>query len=541
MKSIRANYIDILGKKIIPAEIKFDKTITCIEPIDEEVSNYIIPGFVDAHVHIESSMLVPSAFAPMAVVHGTVATVSDPHEIANVLGVEGVDFMIENGDQVNFKFNFGAPSCVPATKFETAGAEITSSDIDKLLQRKEIKYLAEMMNWPGVLFKDEEVLKKIAIAKKHGKPVDGHAPGLLGQEAIDYISAGIYTDHECFTYEEALHKVAHGMNILIREGSAAKNFDALIDLLETYPDKIMFCSDDKHPDDLLQHHIDELVRRSLTKGLDLFDVLRVACINPVLYYGLDVGLLRVKDPADFIIIDSVGNDFKVLETYIDGELVAKDGVSSLPKIEVSPLNTFRCFEKQASDFNVHLAGTEARVIEVEDGQLITKSSFISSDLIANENQTNVSSDILKLSVVNRYEDAQPAVAMVKNFGLKKGAIASTVAHDSHNIIAVGTNNADIVEAVNLLIESKGGVAIADGGFKDVLPLEVAGLMSIADGRTVAKKYTEMTAYVKNDLGSKLQSPFMTLSFLALLVIPQLKLSDKGLFDGKAFEFVSVFK
>lgn len=540
METLKTNLIDLFQRKVYPVAITFDTHIREIVPIEESVVGHVLPGFVDAHVHIESSMLPPSEFARLAVVHGTVATVSDPHEIANVLGVEGVNYMIENGSLVDFKFNFGAPSCVPATSFETAGATIDSEDIRGLLERPEIKYLAEMMNWPGVLFKDPEVMKKIAISKELGKPIDGHAPGLMGDDALNYMSAGISTDHECFTYEEGLHKLKNGMKILIREGSAAKNFEALIDLFHVDPANIMFCSDDKHPDDLIQSHLDELVRRALAKGHDLFDVLQAACVNPVEHYGLEVGLLRVGDPADFILIDEATQYLKVQATYINGKRVAADGKSNIARHEVKPANYFDTQKKTPTDFRLAISGQQARVIVVEDGQLITQTEEVPTESISQENQYNLTKDLLKITVVNRYNDAPPAVAYVKNFELKEGAIASSVAHDSHNIIAVGANDEDLCAAVNLIIESKGGVAVAHGDHKSVLPLEIAGLMSTLDGYEVAEQYTALTNYAKGTLGCQLYSPFMTLSFLALLVIPQLKLSDKGLFDGQQFKFVDLF-
>lgn len=533
---IKSNYIDIFNQQIFPAKISVENgKIKSIEKIDEDVENYILPGFVDAHVHIESSMLVPTEFAKKAVIHGTIATVSDPHEIANVLGKEGVYYMIENGNKCPFKFNFGAPSCVPATKFETAGAEVTVEDIDELMAMEEIKYLAEMMNYPGVLFQDKLVMDKIAVAQKYNKPVDGHAPGLTGDKAIQYINAGISTDHECFTYEEAKFKLEHGMKVLIREGSAAKNFEALIDLLNDYPDDIMFCSDDKHPDDLLVGHINLLVKRSLAKRIDLFTVLQAACINPVLHYKLDVGLLRENDPADFIVINNLV-DFEILETYIDGNLVAKNGTSF---IETSPekiVNNFNIGFKQAADFEINLTQTKIKVIEVIDGQLITKTYIGKIRLDANGNAiSDTENDILKVAVINRYHDAPVAVAFIKNFGIKSGALASSVAHDSHNIIVVGAEDESMSKAANAIIQERGGLSVTDGETTKVLGLPVAGLMSIDSCEVVGEKYTELMKFAK-EIGCTLHSPFMSLSFMALLVIPQLKLSDKGLFDGEKFEF-----
>ncbi len=533
---IKSNYIDIFNHQIFPATITIENgKIKSIEKTYEILDTYILPGFVDAHVHIESSMLVPTEFAKKAVIHGTVATVSDPHEIANVLGKEGVYYMIENGNKCPFKFNFGAPSCVPATSFETAGAEITVEDIDELLSLNEIKYLAEMMNYPGVLFQDKMVMDKIAIAKKHNKPVDGHAPGLKGEKAIQYISAGISTDHECFTYEEAKFKLEHGMKVLIREGSAAKNFEALIDLLNDYPNEIMFCSDDKHPDDLMIGHVNLLVKRAVAKGIDIFKILQAACINPVLHYKLDVGLLKENDAADFIIINNL-TDFDILETYINGSLVAKVGISLMETEPEIVLNNFNIDFKQASDFEIQLSHTKVNAIEVIDGQLITKTHIGNVKLDVEGNAiSNVEEDILKIAVINRYYNAPIAIAFIKNFGLQKGALASSVAHDSHNIIIVGVDDESMCKAADAIIQERGGLSVTDGEETKVLGLSVAGLMSTDSCEIVAENYLQLVNFAK-EIGCTLHSPFMSLSFMALLVIPSLKLSDKGLFNGDTFQF-----
>lgn len=540
---VSGNIVNITKRNIFFGEIAVEAgKIKSITKISEERPDtlFITPGFIDSHVHIESSMLIPSEFARLAVVHGTVATISDPHEIANVCGMEGVEFMIENGNTVPFKFNFGAPSCVPATTFETAGAELNHDDVKALLERPEIKYLSEMMNFPGVLYKDEEVLKKIAAAHHLGKPVDGHAPGLRGDAVQKYIDAGISTDHECFTAEEALDKLQRGMNILIREGSAAKNFEALIHLLHDWPEMMMFCSDDKHPDSLVENHINEICARAVAKGIDIFKVLRAACINPILHYKLDVGALQVNDDADFIVIEDLVN-FKVKQTYINGSLLAENGkmvgnwINHVASKE--SINHFECSPKKEEDFiSPYKNQPEIPVIEALDGQLITN-KLLATPKVENCNiVSDVANDILKMVVVNRYHDAPIAISFVKNFGLKQGAIASSVAHDSHNIIAVGVDDKSICEAVNLVIKETGGVVALGNGKEEVLPLPVAGLMSNHNGYEVAACYTAIDQYAK-DLGSTLLAPFMTLSFMALLVIPHLKLSDKGLFDGDEFKLV----
>lgn len=543
---IQGNVTDIKNRRIYRAEVIVEngtiKSIQAIEGRSAATDSFILPGFIDAHVHIESSMLIPSEFARLAVVHGTVATVSDPHEIANVCGLQGVEFMIDNGNKVPFKFNFGAPSCVPATIFETAGAALYASDVAELLSRNEIKYLSEMMNFPGVLHKDEEVMEKIKTALFLNKPVDGHAPGLRGELAKQYIEAGISTDHECFTAEEALEKLNYGMKIIIREGSAAKNFEALIGLINDHPGMMMFCSDDKHPDSLVDGHINKLCARAVKKGVDIFKILQAACINPVEHYRLDVGLLRVGDPADFIVMDDLVN-FNILQTYIGGELVAENGVSNIQSVACEPINNFNCLLKSPDDFAAHALVEQhnemVNVIVAADGQLITSKLLFSAAALRGDDgylHSNTQEDILKIAVVNRYHNAPVALAWIKNFGLKEGAIASTVAHDSHNIIVVGVDNESMCKAVNLLINEKGGVSCVSNHHQKVLGLPIAGLMSADDGYKVAEAYTAIDAMAK-ELGSQLAAPFMTLSFMALLVIPHLKLSDKGLFDGDAFRFV----
>ena len=541
---IGGNIVDPLRKKIYPGIIKIvDGRIESIRETNESYPYFIMPGFIDSHVHIESSMLTPYEFARMASVHGTVATVSDPHEIANVLGLEGVEYMLSNAAKTPFKVYFGAPSCVPATVFETAGATINVKDITYLFETyPDIKYLSEMMNFPGVLTRDPIVMKKINLAKQFKKQIDGHAPGLMGKQAKQYIEAGITTDHECFTLEEALDKLKYGMKIIIREGSAAKNFDALIPLLEKeeYVDKIMFCSDDKHPNDLVKGHINQLVKRALNRQIDLMKVLQCACVNPVKHYRLDVGLLQKGDPADFIMVDDL-EKLNVLETYSNGQLLAQNGETVLDYNTDVHINNFNCSTIKKEQIRVEAKSKKYRVIEALEGQLVTneltypvkqKDGFAVSD---------VENDVLKILVVNRYSDAKPAIAFIKNFGLQRGAIASSVAHDSHNIIAVGVKDEDICEAVNLIIAEKGGLSVTcmEEDISAVLPLPLAGIMSTDNGYRIAQQYTRIDKLAKQ-LGTKLYAPYMTLSFMALLVIPQLKLSDKGLFDGKLFQFADLF-
>lgn len=529
---IFANLIDIPSRRTYPARITvIDDRIADIRRLqhntDASILPYVLPGFIDSHVHIESSMLVPSEFARLAVRHGTVATVSDPHEIANVMGVEGIDFMIEDGRKVPFKFFFGAPSCVPATPFESAGATIDSQSVTELLAREDIYFLAEMMNYPGVLAGDPEVQKKLTAAKRIGKPIDGHAPGLAGQDAIDYAAAGITTDHECTTLAEAEHRLQHGMKIQIREGSAAKNFEALYPLIDRFTNSIMFCSDDKHPDDLAESHINALVRRAIEAGCDRYNVLQAACINPADHYGLSVGRLKPGDPADFIIVEDI-QTWKVAQTYIDGQLVASHGDSKIAPVSTPVINHFNCQPKSPPEFKQERSDGQRLAMQAIDGSLVTNCIAVNP---AND------MDLATLVVVNRYRDAPVAKCWIRGFGIKRGAIASCVGHDSHNILAIGIDENEICAAVNAVIKNRGGIVAVDGGDQKSLSLPVAGIMTTADGETVARQYGEINGMATSSLGITLSAPFMTLSFMALLVIPSLKLSDKGLFDVNKFHFI----
>ena len=527
--NIEANYVDIVNREIYPARVCVEEGfILSIEKIDRECDSYILPGFIDAHIHIESSMLPPSEFARLAVCHGTVASVSDPHEIANVLGISGVEFMLENSEKSPFKFYFGASPCVPATTFETNGANLASDEMRILLNKPQIKYLSEVMNFPGVIQNDPDMLSKIAIAKDLGKVIDGHAPGLRGKDLQTYIDAGISTDHEAFTYEEGLEKVQRGMKILIREGSAAKNFEVLSPLIASHPEMLMFCSDDRHPNDLASEHINGHVKRAVAKGYDLYDVLRIASLNPIEHYGLDVGGLKVGDPADLIVVKDLEN-FDILQTVINGELVAKEGITTIDSVTVSTPNNFHVGFKKIEDFKLERC-SKTEVIHAIDHELITEEEVV--DLRVSELE-----DILKITVVNRYENKAPALAFVRGFGLKNGAIASSVAHDSHNIIAVGCSDKLIAKAVNAIIEHKGAICVVTEEKIELLELPIAGLMSDKDGFEVATSYAKLDRMAKEQLFSTLSAPFMTLSFMALLVIPELKLSDKGLFDGNSFHFI----
>ena len=538
---ISGQYIDISKREIYPADIVIENgIIVSITPCIKAPENYIMPGFVDAHIHIESSMLIPSEFSKLALVHGTIGTVSDPHEIANVLGIKGIDFMIENAKHSPLKCLFGAPSCVPATAFEHSGATISADDIHQLLSRDDIGYLSEMMNFPGVLNNDEEILKKIASARFYNKPIDGHAPGLLGNDAKAYISHGISTDHECTSLQEALDKISYGMKILIREGSAAKNFDALHPLISLFPDMCMFCSDDKHPDSLLEGHINILVKKAIDLGYDLFDVLSIACIHPVIHYSMPIGLLNIGDPADFIIVDSL-IDFTVQSVFINGEQVVQHGIlqCSIPSYSYNDMSI--CNTNLITEKDIMLYGDTSlvHVIEAIPGQIVTGRSIYRMESTNGILCSSSNDDILKIVVINRYSISKPAIGFIKGFGLKSGAIASTIAHDSHNIIAIGVDDTSIIEAVNALIEVKGGISLYNNTLS-ILPLDIAGLMSSQDAHTIANRYIEIETLVKQT-GCIMPAPYMALSFMALLVIPTLKLSDIGLFDGEIFQCINLIQ
>ena len=531
--------VDVAGNRIFKGEIGVAAgIIVSITEKDSVADRYIAPGLIDAHVHIESSMLTPGEFAREAVKHGTVAAVSDQHEIANVLGMQGVRFMIENSRKVPFKFSFGAPSSVPATVFETSGAALGVEEVTELLAMPEIGYLAEMMNYPGVISGDFEVHQKIAAAQKAGKPIDGHAPGITGADLQKYAAAGITTDHESFTLDEALEKLSLGMKILIREGSAAKNFNTLHPLIKTHPDMIMFCSDDIHPDDLVKGHINLLVKRALNEGYDLLSVLRISSYNPVKHYNLPVGLLQLGDAADFIIFNNP-EQFEIQEVYINGSKVAERGVSHIKPIGETPLNAFGANKISIADIEVPALAKQIKVIDIVPDELITKQSIMPANVVNGKVASDVKNDVLKIVMLNRYQPAKPVVAFIRNSGLKSGAIASSVVHDSHNIICIGADDRSIVEAVNAIVEAKGGISASRDGVASVLPLPYGGLMDNRAAAAMAQDYERLDAEAKA-MGTTLSAPYMTLSFMGLLVIPELKLSDMGLFDVEKFEFVDLF-
>lgn len=541
MKKFEGNIVDLINRKIFKGQVivENNKIINIIEK-DNSSENYILPGLIDAHVHIESTMLIPQEFAKLAVKNGTVAVVSDPHEIANVLGKKGVEFMVENAKNAPLKTFFAVPSCVPATNFETAGAELTPKDIDELFTKHKLLVLGEMMNYPGVIYNDEKVLQKIDIAKKHKAIIDGHIPGIFGEDLKKYVETGISTDHECFSITEAIEKIKLGMKILIREGSAAKNFMELHPLITKFNTMVMLCTDDSHPDDLIKYgHINKILKMGINLNIDIFDLLTAASLNPIKHYNLPVGLLQKNDTADFIIVDNL-KDFNILETIINGNLVYSHNRILFNTKKIKPINNFNTSLISENDLKLEDQNKKIKVIEVIDKELITN-YFSAKPKVKNKNIiSDIDKDILKIVVYNRYKiNSKPQIGFISGFGLKQGAIASSIAHDSHNIIAVGCSDKEICQAINEIIENKGGLTYVKNKDYYTLNLEFGGLMTQDSAENTAHKYETLNKMIKSH-GSKLTSAFMTLSFMALLVIPKLKIGDKGLFDVEKFEFSEVF-
>ena len=527
--------LKVTGRRI--ASISEEEKTRTLKPAIGSDMPLILAGLVDSHVHLESSMVMPSRFAEEASRYGTVATVSDPHEIANVLGLDGIRLMIEDAKKARIKMFFTAPSCVPATEKETSGARLKAKEMETLFKSKEVVALGEMMNYPGVIFGEEEVMEKIRMAKKYQYPVDGHAPGLIGKDLEQYIGAGISTDHECMSLKEAEEKISLGMKVLIREGSAARNFDALWPLIGTNPESVMLCTDDFHPDDLAEGHIDRLIRKGLQKGLDFFDLYQAASLNPIRHYHLNVGLLRANDPADFILVDDLDR-FHVSSTWINGTRVAGEGASQSRLPEIIPVNRFEAQAVDPADLAVRGEEGMYRVIRAFDGELVTEHKI--RKLTENQGyiMPDIRNDILKIVVINRYGPGVPSIGWIEGFGLKKGAMASSIAHDSHNLIAVGTDDKELSGAINLIIRNKGGISVFSENEGEILPLPVAGLMGMDTVTETGQKYRMLTEQARA-MGSELKAPFMTLAFMALLVIPHLKIGDAGLFDGDRFSFVSL--
>ena len=534
LKQTSGTVVDIVNRRLFGARIEVNPKglITAIAPQTNPENGYILPGFVDAHVHVESSMLCPTAFARAAVCHGTLAAVTDPHEIANVLGLAGLEFMLAESARTPFHFAVGAPSCVPATPFDSAGAVLNADVVAALLARPEVSHLSEMMNVPGVLMGDIEVQTKLAAAWKKGKPIDGHAPGLRGTELAHYLQAGISTDHECLCIEEALEKAAAGMHILLRQGSAARNFMELLPVLKKYPEKCMFCADDMHPDALLQGYIDQLVQTAVTAGHDLFDVLRAASLNPVRHYGLGMGLLQVGDRADWIEVEDL-QAFRLRRSVLAGRVVAEAGRARLEiRHPLNRPNHFQLKPVRAEQFRIPAQSGHCRAIGIRDGELVTDEIICSPKIVNKEVVAAPEEDLLKLAVFNRYtREPSPALTLVRGLGLKQGALAASVAHDSHHLICAGSDDVLMARAANAVIAQGGGLASVSGqGETSVMPLPVAGLMTTCTCEQAAEQYRLVTEMAR-DCGCRLQAPFMVLAFLALPVIPALKLTDKGLFDA----------
>ncbi len=530
MRIIEGNIVDVHGREVFPGSVAVeDGRIVSVRRHQTPEKGFILPGFVDSHVHIESSMLTPENFGRLAVRQGTVAVVTDPHEIANVCGMEGIEFMLRNSGRSPVKCFFTIPSCVPATGFDRSAGVVSGSDVAVLAESGKFVGLSEMMNVHGVVNDDPEIVRKIGAAKAHDLPVDGHAPLATGDVLREYVARGVVTDHECTSLSEAREKVGLGMKIQIREGSAAKNYEELRPLIGMCPDRLMFCTDDAHPQQLISEgHIRGLVARSVGMGYDLFDVLRIASVNPVEHYGLDVGLLREGDKADFIIVEDL-KDFEVREVFIEGKSVldfqaGEDAADDM-------INVFEHDPLELSSLKKEV-GPEINVMKLVPDQLLTELGVYRT--LRSDFESDTENDILKIVYVNRYFNGEPQVAFCKGFGLRKGAVASSVAHDSHNIIAVGTNDADLLCAINSLVECKGGLCVVNDGEVNVLPLPIGGIMSPSAGEIVAAEYDALEGIAKDVLGCPLNAPFMTLSFLSLVVIPEVKIGEKGLFSFSKF-------
>ena len=545
---VRGHIVDVASKSIFDGAVSYrDGYVTGITrcPVAADAP-FIMPGLIDAHIHIESTLLTPENYAALAVAKGVTGVVADPHEIANVIGIEGVDFMIRNGAGVHFNFNWGASPCVPCTSFETPGASLGISEMAELLRWKEICCVGEFMNAFGVISGDAMCLAKIEEGRKAGKPIDGHAPGLDRESLARYAAAGISTDHECVSLREALDHLSVGIDVIIREGSASVDFEALSPLLADYREHLMFCSDDKYPDEMEHGYIDDMVRRSLKKGYPLWNVLNAACLEPVRHYNLNCGLLRVGDKADFILVDNL-EDFNVIGTYIDGmKVFGPDGVDpvALRRQRSCGSGIPNRFEaEKIADEDIRLPwkyGEQARVIVASDRSIRTCAATCLPKVENGFAVADTATDMLKIVVLNRYAPAKPQVAFISGFKLKRGAMAATIAHDSHNIVAIGVEDASIVDAVNSIVEMRGGMVFCDGSRTISLPLPVAGLMSPLDGEVVAKKYAALRLMAQSQ-GCPFNAPFMTMAFMSLPVIPELKITDKGLFDVNKFAFTNLME
>ncbi len=533
---IEGKIVDLHSQEIFEGSIELsDGVITSINRHATTATKYIMPGFIDAHVHIESSMLTPANFGRMVVKYGTVGIVTDPHEISNVLSIEGLKFMGKSIESSPIKCFPTIPSSIPATPFDVAGGVITATHVERLAATGRFVALSEVMNVPGVLFEDEEVMAKLATAKAYNLVIDGHAPSLVGDDLTKYINSGISTDHECVTLEEAQEKISKGMKILIREGSAAKNYETFKELIATNPDDIMFCTDDSHSDDIVAlGHIDKIVKRAVKDGFPLFDILKIACLNPINHYKLDLGTLRVGDRADFITVDDLEN-FAVESLFIGGEQRYNRAQTIKPMDKEPIINNFNHEPIKIEELKkgVH---NKIDIIGLIENEIVTELDSYTPHAPTENLESDTKEDIAKIVYINRYTNGEPQVAFCRGFGFKRGAIASSVAHDSHNIVAVGCSDQELTKAINLLIEHKGGLALCDGEECDILPLPIAGIMSERPGEEVAADYNRIQQAV-HKMGSPLEAPFMTLSFLSLVVIPEVKIGEKGLFSYSKFNWI----
>ena len=553
MKTYQGHIVDVVHREIFDGELVVDNG--CIVQVNrcELLENgkqwpYLMPGFIDSHVHIESSMMMPVEFARVAAEHGTIGVIADPHEIANVLGVEGVDVMIHSASQAQFNFLFGAPSCVPALggDVETSGATIDSQKIAALMQRDDIGFLGEMMNFTGVLHGDSEVMAKIAAARAAGKPIDGHAPGLTPEERQRYAQAGVSTDHECTTLDEGRDCIRAGMKVIIREGSSAKDYALLHPLIDEYPDQVMLCTDDCHADDLVRGHIISIVKRALIDGHDFWNVLQAACYNPQRHYGVNWGLLQEGDPATFITVNNTGPFLGVQNTIIRGVEVYSYNLSfgsiSARRQTIADLssypNRFCATPITVDDIKLDIhRGETKHIIRATDKSLYTGHEVIEVTGDPMKDSHYPWHEVQKVVVYNRYaQSSHPVVGLVRGFGIRHGAIASSVAHDSHNIVAIGSSDEFIVHAVNRVIEMQGGQVVITDKEMIEMALPIAGLMSPLDGHEVAYR-CRLLCDMAAQTGCTMKAPFITMAFLCLPVIPELKITDKHLWDSKNMKVV----
>ena len=546
-----AGIVNVFSGEIIPGSIAVAKGYIIgfgsypAKRVVNMKGRFVAPGFIDAHVHIESSMSCPTEFARSVLPHGTTTVAADPHEIANVLGAEGIGYMIDSSKDQPVNIYFTLPSCVPATDMETSGAKLGADDLLPFMDNCRIIALGEVMNFPGVICRDNEVLRKIEGMKKQIKPVDGHAPGLTGRDLYAYISAGIFSDHECTTEKEAKEKLNAGMHIMIREGTGAKNLEDLLPIINRQTARrVMWCTDDRHPHDIIKEgHIDYIVRSAIRMGLDPVIAIQMATINPAEYFGLNhVGAIAPGRQADLVVFSDIKNPV-IEEVYFRGNLAAKEG-KMLPEIKrPAPLNIRSSMNIDIAkiDFSIPALSRQARVIEVISDQIVTGQSLIKVAVSGNSAVSDIKRDILKIAVVERHKGTHnTGMGFARGFGLKQGALASSVAHDSHNIIIVGTNDEDMKTALEAVVKMGGGLAAAGNGkILAALPLPIAGLMSLQPLKTIKEKLDNLIN-ISREFGSSLSDPFMTLSFLALPVIPELKITDKGLVDVSKFRIVPLF-